>query len=94
LFLLILGREEGDAAEDKFEQLEVQVGPLHVAAHLGHSLQQVLHLASMLFKTIFLRQCCCGKQSHNLSMFKEREVIPSALFTLWLDGTPVLLAYP
>lgn len=41
--LFVLGREEGHGAKDQLEQLEVQVGELHVGAHFRQAVQEVLH---------------------------------------------------
>ena len=38
---LVLGGEKRDGAEDQLEQLQVQIGPLHVGAHLVHPVKQV-----------------------------------------------------
>lgn len=41
--LFVLSRKEGHGAKDQLEQLEVQVGELHVGAHFRQAVQEVLH---------------------------------------------------
>lgn len=41
--LLVFSCKEGDRAEDQLEQLEVQVGELHVGAHFRQAVEEVLH---------------------------------------------------
>ncbi len=41
--LLVLRGKQRHGAEDEFEELEIEVGAVHVGAHFVHALEEVLH---------------------------------------------------